>query len=82
MLSSFSFDPSTALLSADLLSIWKQSAMLTILTEGKKEEDTESTLMSEQDREILRTERKRKHSSMREVGHLFAQLEIRAKSTF
>lgn len=56
--------------------------MLTVLTEGEEDEDTESTLMSEQDSEIPRTKRKRKHPRTREVGHLFAQLQIRAKSTF
>lgn len=69
------FDPFTALLHADLQSLWKQSALLTVLPghdekqRGEEEEDEEAAGESEQDREILRTERKRRQSSMREVGH-------------
>lgn len=65
--------PSTVLLHADLQSLWKQHASLTVLSEheGKQrggEEEEEARGESEQDREILRTERKRRLSSMREVG--------------
>jgi len=56
------FDPSTALLHADLQSLWKQCALLTALPGHGEEEE------SQQDREILRTERKRRQSSMKEVG--------------
>lgn len=66
-------EPSTALLYADLQSLWKQRASLAVLPEhGEKhrgeEEEEEARGESEQDREILRTERKRRYSSMREVG--------------
>ena len=67
-------DPSTAPLHADLQSLWKQHASLAVLSghgeqRGEEdEEDEESRGESEQDREILRTERKRRLSSMREVG--------------
>ncbi len=70
------FDPSAALFHADLQSLWKQCASLTVLPGrgGKKREEEEEEVEeeargeSEQDREILRTERKRRHSSMKEVG--------------
>lgn len=71
-----SFDPSPAVLHADLQSLWKQCASLTVLPEygekqrGEEEEkEDEVKVESEQDREILRTERRRRrHSSMKEVG--------------
>lgn len=69
------FDLSAALLHADLQSLWKQCASITILPgPGEKqigveeEEEEEARGESEQDREILRAERKRRHSSRREVG--------------
>lgn len=68
------FEPSTALLHADLQSLWKERASLTVLPgRGEKrreeeEEEEEARGESEQYREILRTERKRGHSSLREVG--------------
>ncbi|XP_059182742.1 REC8 meiotic recombination protein b [Centropristis striata] len=60
---------------ADLLSLWKQRALITVLPghgaeqreEGEEEEEAVRG-ESEQDREILRTERKRRHSSMREIS--------------
>lgn len=67
-------DPSTALLHSDLQSLWKHSAKLTVMPgpekkeRGKEEEDEEAAGESKQDTEILRTERKRRKSSMREVG--------------
>lgn len=67
--------PSAALLHTDLQSLWKQSALLTVLPghkekqRGEGEEDKEGPGESEHDREILRTERKRRHSSMSQVGH-------------
>lgn len=67
-------DPSTALLHYDLQSLWKHSATLTLLLgpeekeRGEEDEDEEAAGESKQDREILRTERKRRKSSMREVG--------------
>ncbi|XP_070784582.1 REC8 meiotic recombination protein b [Enoplosus armatus] len=62
--------PCGSLPHADLQSLWKQCASLTVLPghgekhRGAEEEEEES----EQDREILRTERKRRHSSMREIS--------------
>ncbi|TMS08858.1 hypothetical protein E3U43_014405 [Larimichthys crocea] len=65
--------PCGLLLHADLQSLWKQHASLTVLSEheGKQrggEEEEEARGESEQDREILRTERKRRLSSMRELS--------------
>lgn len=61
------FDLSTALLHADLQSLWKQCATIIVLP-GQSGEEEEGRGESEQDREILRTERKRRQSSMREVS--------------
>ncbi|XP_010779262.1 REC8 meiotic recombination protein b [Notothenia coriiceps] len=64
--------PCGALVNADLLSLWKQCALLTPLPGlgGGEEEDEEERARggSEQDREILRAERKRRQSSMREIS--------------
>ncbi|XP_067434438.1 REC8 meiotic recombination protein b [Thunnus thynnus] len=66
--------PCGPLLHADLLSLWKQGASLATLPgceekqrRGDEEEEEEVRGESEQDREILRTERKRRHSSMKEI---------------
>ncbi|KAM7390670.1 hypothetical protein PAMA_008725 [Pampus argenteus] len=66
--------PCGSLVHADLHSLWKQCASLTTLPGpeekqgGEEEEDGEEARgESEQDREILRTERKRRHSSMKEI---------------
>ncbi|XP_033988162.1 REC8 meiotic recombination protein b [Trematomus bernacchii] len=62
--------PCGALVNADLLSLWKQCALLTSLPGlwGGEEEEERARGGSEQDREILRTERKRRQSSMREIS--------------
>nr|QWV53788.1 meiotic recombination protein [Dicentrarchus labrax] len=67
--------PCGCLLHADLQSLWKQRALLTVLSgngeKGEEEEEEEEAAArgeSEQDREILRAERKRRHSSMREIS--------------
>ncbi|XP_029955940.1 REC8 meiotic recombination protein b [Salarias fasciatus] len=60
--------PCGSLLHADLLSLWKQQAFITVLHPGGLEEEEEVGGESEQDREILRAERKRKHSEMREIS--------------
>uniref|UniRef100_UPI0037E7D45E REC8 meiotic recombination protein b n=1 Tax=Semicossyphus pulcher TaxID=241346 RepID=UPI0037E7D45E len=65
--------PCGSLLHTDLQSLWKQCASLTVLSvygeNQRGEEDKEGVRgESEQDREILRTERKRRHSSMREIS--------------
>ncbi|KAK5850136.1 hypothetical protein PBY51_014411 [Eleginops maclovinus] len=64
--------PCGALINADLLSLWKQCALLTTLPgHGRGEEEDEEEAArggSEQDRETLRTERKRRQSSMREIS--------------
>ncbi|KAK5898339.1 hypothetical protein CgunFtcFv8_015764 [Champsocephalus gunnari] len=65
--------PCGALVNVDLLSLWKQCALLTSLPGlgGGEEEDEEEERArggSEQDREILRAERKRRQSSMREIS--------------
>lgn len=63
--------PSAALLHTDLQSLWKQSALLTVLPghkekqRGEGEQDKEGPGESEHDREILRTERK----TVSQVGH-------------
>ncbi|XP_034415892.1 REC8 meiotic recombination protein b [Cyclopterus lumpus] len=54
--------PCGSLLHADLQSLWKQCASPTDLPGHEEEEE------SQQDREILRTERKRRQSSMREIS--------------
>ncbi|KAM9337560.1 REC8 meiotic recombination protein b [Symphorus nematophorus] len=62
--------PCGSLLHADLQSLWKQHASLTVLP-GQGEEQRGEEMEeeeSEQDREVLRTERKRRHSSMREIS--------------
>ncbi|KAM7370063.1 hypothetical protein PAMP_011348 [Pampus punctatissimus] len=66
--------PCGSLVHTDLHSLWKQCASLTTLPgpeenqRGEEEEDGEEAGgESEQDREILRTERKRRHSSMKEL---------------
>ena len=65
-------DPSTALHHADLHSLWKQCASLTALSGCEKnqrwEDEEEEEDEKREDREILRTERKRRHSSMKEVS--------------
>ncbi|XP_029313890.1 REC8 meiotic recombination protein b [Cottoperca gobio] len=58
--------PCGSLLDADLQSLWKQCAVLNALPGHERGE--EATGESEQDREILRIERKRRHSSMREMS--------------
>ncbi|XP_074478172.1 REC8 meiotic recombination protein b [Sebastes fasciatus] len=66
--------PCGSLIHADLQSLWKQCASITVLRgHGDKqtweeEEEEEARGESEQDREILRTERKRRLSSMREMS--------------
>ncbi|XP_049912889.1 REC8 meiotic recombination protein b [Epinephelus moara] len=67
--------PCGSLLHADLQSLWKQCASITVLPgPGEKqrgeeeEEEEEARGESEQDREILRAERKRRHSSRREIS--------------
>ncbi|XP_026218374.1 REC8 meiotic recombination protein b isoform X1 [Anabas testudineus] len=69
--------PCGSLVHTDLQSLWKQCALLIVLPEDEekqreKEEDDEEegTVESEQDREILRTERgrRRRHSSMKELS--------------
>ncbi|XP_070709517.1 REC8 meiotic recombination protein b [Pempheris klunzingeri] len=65
--------PCGSLLHDDLQSLWKQRASLTVLPgHGEKhrgEEGGEAARgESEQDREILRTERKRRRSSVREIS--------------
>ncbi|XP_041817721.1 REC8 meiotic recombination protein b [Chelmon rostratus] len=66
--------PCGSLLHADLQSLWKERASLTVLPgRGEKrreeeEEEEEARGESEQYREILRTERKRGHSSLREIS--------------
>ncbi|KAF1372874.1 hypothetical protein PFLUV_G00254420 [Perca fluviatilis] len=67
--------PCGSLIHADLQSLWKQCASLTVLPghggqQGGEEEEEEEEARgeSEQDRETLRTERKRRHSSMREIS--------------
>ncbi|XP_042365954.1 REC8 meiotic recombination protein b [Plectropomus leopardus] len=66
--------PCGSLLHADLQSLWKQCASITaLLVHGEKqreeeEEEEEARGESEQDREILRAERKRRHSSRREIS--------------
>ncbi|KAI3355146.1 hypothetical protein L3Q82_018014, partial [Scortum barcoo] len=61
--------PCGSLLHADLQSLWKQCALLTVLPgHGQKQRGEEARRESEQDREILRTERKRRHSSMKEIS--------------
>ncbi|XP_073343959.1 REC8 meiotic recombination protein b [Pagrus major] len=62
--------PCGSLTDADLQALWKQHALLAVLPgNGEKqrgeEEDEEE---SEHDREILRTERKRRYSSMKEIS--------------
>ncbi|XP_068604193.1 REC8 meiotic recombination protein b [Brachionichthys hirsutus] len=57
--------PCGPLLHADLLSLWKQHALLTSLWKGN---DEESTGEEEQDREILRTEGNGRLSSLREIS--------------
>ncbi|KAM6971256.1 REC8 meiotic recombination protein b [Tautogolabrus adspersus] len=62
--------PCGSLLHSDLQSLWKQCASLTSLPAygGNERGGKEGEEESEQDREILRTERKRRHSSMREIS--------------
>lgn len=67
------FALSTALLHSDLQTLWKQQASLAVLPKqekekGEEEEEEEGRLGSEQEREIMRAERKRRDSSMKEVG--------------
>ncbi|XP_008276191.1 REC8 meiotic recombination protein b [Stegastes partitus] len=67
--------PCGSLLHADLLSLWKQQASLAVLPgqgdknkgEEEEEDDEEARRESEQDREILRMERKRRRSGMKEI---------------
>lgn len=53
----------TTLIDSDLQSLWKKSAFVTARDQLGEGEDAE-----EQDREILRTERKRRHSAMKEIS--------------
>ncbi|XP_045920848.1 REC8 meiotic recombination protein b [Micropterus dolomieu] len=61
-------------LHTDLQLLWKHCASLTVLPghcekqRGEVEDQEEAREESEQDREILRTERKRTHSGMREIS--------------
>ncbi|XP_030611912.1 REC8 meiotic recombination protein b isoform X2 [Archocentrus centrarchus] len=66
--------PCGSLLHADLQTLWKQQASLAILpreekAKGEVEEGEEEEGRSEsvQEREIMRTEKKRRHSSMKEI---------------
>ncbi|XP_053198578.1 REC8 meiotic recombination protein b [Scomber japonicus] len=62
--------PCGSLHHADLHSLWKQCASLTALSGCEKNqrwEDEEEEDEKREDREILRTERKRRHSSMKEI---------------
>ncbi|XP_034718187.1 REC8 meiotic recombination protein b isoform X2 [Etheostoma cragini] len=64
--------PCGSLLHADLQSLWKQCASPIVLPrpggQQRGEEEDEAGGESEQDREILRAERKRRNSSMRETS--------------
>ncbi|XP_041670519.1 REC8 meiotic recombination protein b [Cheilinus undulatus] len=71
--------PCGSLLHNDLQSLWKQCATLSSLPtfrenmrggeeEAEEEEEEEARVESEQDREILRMERKRRQSSLREIS--------------
>ncbi|KAK2859322.1 hypothetical protein Q5P01_003942 [Channa striata] len=67
----------------DLQSLWKQYALITVLPEcgekqreEKEEEGEEVKGESEQDKEILRTERSRRHSGMKEVAALDVILDM------
>nr|XP_046227423.1 REC8 meiotic recombination protein b isoform X2 [Scatophagus argus] len=62
--------PCGPLLHAELQSLWRQQASLAVPSEprGQEGEDEEARGESEQDREILRTERKRRHSAVREIS--------------
>ncbi|XP_026148251.1 REC8 meiotic recombination protein b [Mastacembelus armatus] len=63
--------PCGSLLHADLQSLWKKCAFLTALPgeeEKQQQEADELSGESEQDREILRTERKRRHSNLKEFS--------------
>lgn len=68
MTSTLLSDTSTALLHADLLSLWKQSASLTALSGQEKKRRLEDEDGEDDEREVLRTERKRKRSNMKEVS--------------
>ncbi|XP_054479272.1 REC8 meiotic recombination protein b [Anoplopoma fimbria] len=62
--------PCGSLLHSDLQSLWRQCASLTAQPghEGEKSGEEEEEEESQRDREILRTERKRRQSSMREIS--------------
>ncbi|CAK6951903.1 REC8 meiotic recombination protein b [Scomber scombrus] len=72
--------PCGSLLHADLHSLWKQCASLTALSGCVKnqmwEDEEEEEDENREDREILRTERKRRHSSMKEVSLSEAMLDV------
>lgn len=64
--------PCGSLLHSDLQTLWKQQASLAVLPKqekekGEEEEEEEGRLGSEQEREIMRAERKRRDSSMKEI---------------
>ncbi|KAA8580912.1 hypothetical protein FQN60_013870 [Etheostoma spectabile] len=67
--------PCGSLLHADLQSLWKQCASPIVQQRGEEEEEARGE--SEQDREILRAERKRRNSSMREVGLSEEEAQLR-----
>ncbi|CAI5673540.1 unnamed protein product [Oreochromis niloticus] len=64
--------PCGSLLHTDLQTLWKRQASLAVLPrqekeKGEEEEEEEERLGLEQEREIMRAERKRRHSSMKEI---------------
>nr|XP_020470997.1 meiotic recombination protein REC8 homolog [Monopterus albus] len=61
-------NPCTSLIQEDLMSLWKKCAVLTVLPDHEKKQRGEEEEESEQNREILRTERKRRHSSLKEIS--------------
>lgn len=76
-LSSDPLPTSAALVHPNLLSLWKQRASIAVQSEsGATQRAAEE---SEQDMEILRTERKRRHSRVKEVGRVFLEERRRAR---